>query len=642
METRSASNKKINEYALPAVVVEKPHPKRQRILLPEPLNLPNAIVSQTLDPPNVKKPSPTNNTLSSPKIDECYASDIYEYLHAMEKKRRPIVDYMEKVQKEITAPMRAMLMDWLVEVAEDYQLLPDTLHLSVSYIDRFLSINSMSKTRFQLLGVSSLFIASKYEEIDPPYVDQFCDVTENTFNEEEVIKMEADILKSLQFEMGNPTVNTFLKIFIGVASENQKTSNLQIEYLGSYLAELSLLDYDCLRFLPSIVAASVIFLARFIITPEVHPWSFVLRKCSGYESVELKECVLILYDLFLSRKAGSSKAVREKYKHQKMETRAAAKRKATAAPTIVVEKQHPKRQRVVLGELPNSTNLIVPETQNPHRQKLQCRRNPNAKKPIPTNNTLSSPQIGESYVSDIDEYLRSMETKRRPMVDYIEKVQKVVTANMRAILVDWLVDVAEEYKLLSETLHLSVLYIDRFLSVNHVNKLRLQLLGVSSMLVASKYEEINPPRVDKFCSITDNTYKKAEVVKMEAEILKSLNFELGNPTAITFLRRFLGVASEKQKTPNLKVEFLACYLAELSLLDYDCVRFLPSVVAASVVFLARFIIWPEVHPWTSSLCEFSGYKSVELKECVLILHDLYFSRKAASFQSVREKYKQHK
>lgn len=59
------------------------------------------------------------------------------------------------------------------------------------------------------------------------------------------------------------------------------------------------------------------------------------------------------------------------------------------------------------------------------------------------------------------------------MVDYIEKVQKIVTPTMRAILVDWLVEVAVEYKLLSDTLHLSVSYIDRFLSVNPVTKSRL-------------------------------------------------------------------------------------------------------------------------------------------------------------------------
>uniref|UniRef100_A0A0R0K7Q6 B-like cyclin n=1 Tax=Glycine max TaxID=3847 RepID=A0A0R0K7Q6_SOYBN len=306
-----------------------------------------------------------------------------------------------------------------------------------------------------------------------------------------------------------------------------------------------------------------------------------------------------------------------------METRAAAKRKANAAIVVVVEKQHPKRQRVVLGELPNLQNLIVSKIQNPRKEKLQCRKNPNANKPSPTNNTLSSPQLDGSYVSDIHEYLREMEMqkKRRPMVNYIEKFQKIVTPTMRGILVDWLVEVAEEYKLLSDTLHLSVSYIDRFLSVN---------------------PETDPPSVDEFCSITDNTYDKAEVVKMEADILKSLKFEMGNPTVSTFLRRYANVASDVQKTPNSQIEHLGSYIGELSLLDYDCLRFLPSIVAASVIFLAKFIIWPEVHPWTSSLCECSGYKPAELKECVLILHDLYLSRKAASFKAVREKYKHQK
>ena len=68
---------------------------------------------------------------------------------------------------------------------------------------------------------------------------------------------------------------------------------------------------------------------------------------------------------------------------------------------------------------------------------------------------------------------------------YIEKVQKDVTVNMRGVLVDWLVEVAEEYKLLSDTLYLTISYIDRFLSVNLTNRQRLQLLGVSSMLIAS-------------------------------------------------------------------------------------------------------------------------------------------------------------
>ena len=77
------------------------------------------------------------------------------------------------------------------------------------------------------------------------------------------------------------------------------------------------------------------------------------------------------------------------------------------------------------------------------------------------------------------------EVKRRPIADYIEKVQKDVSVNMRAILVDWLVEVAEEYKLLPYSLYLTISYIDRYLSVNVLNRQRLQLLGVSSMLIAA-------------------------------------------------------------------------------------------------------------------------------------------------------------
>ena len=78
-----------------------------------------------------------------------------------------------------------------------------------------------------------------------------------------------------------------------------------------------------------------------------------------------------------------------------------------------------------------------------------------------------------------------VEQRRRSRSDYIEAVQADVTAHMRSILVDWLVEVAEEYKLVSNTLYLTVSYIDRFLSANALNRQRLQLLDVFAMLVAS-------------------------------------------------------------------------------------------------------------------------------------------------------------
>ncbi|KAF2536859.1 hypothetical protein F2Q68_00022843 [Brassica cretica] len=91
------------------------------------------------------------------------------------------------------------------------------------------------------------------------------------------------------------------------------------------------------------------------------------------------------------------------------------------------------------------------------------------------------------YVTEIFVYLRQLEVKEksRSLIDYIDRVQKNVTPNMRGVLVDWLVEVTEEYKLLSDTLYLTVSYIDRFLSLQTINRQKLQLLGVSFMLIAS-------------------------------------------------------------------------------------------------------------------------------------------------------------
>ncbi|XVF64139.1 hypothetical protein PTKIN_Ptkin09bG0143700 [Pterospermum kingtungense] len=170
------------------------------------------------------------------------------------------------------------------------------------------------------------------------------------------------------------------------------------------------------------------------------------------------------------------------------------------------------------------------------------------------------------------------------------------------------------------------------------------LISMNISIKRRKYEEINPSNVEDFFYITDNTYTKDEVVKMEADILKSLKFELGNPTVKTFLRRFSRIAQEDCKVRKLSIsrggdalqlEFLGYYLAELSLLDYGCVKFLPSMIAASVIFLARFILKPKRHPWCSIMQQYSGYKASDLKECVLIIHDLYLSRRGATLQAFK-------
>ncbi|KAL6013227.1 Cyclin [Asimina triloba] len=301
-------------------------------------------------------------------------------------------------------------------------------------------------------------------------------------------------------------------------------------------------------------------------------------------------------------------------------TRAAAKKRAASAAALqsLEEQAQPTRKkRVVLGELPNLSNASQELVVEVEATKRKLRPAKKERKPAPdVKANADDPQMCLPYAKDIYEYLRSMEieSKRRPLPNFIEAVQKDVTATMRAILVDWLVEVAEEYKLVSDTLYLTISYIDRFLSLNTLNRQRLQLLGVSCMLIASKYEEISPPHVEDFCYITDNTYTKDEVVNMESEVLRFLKFEMGSPTIKTFLRYnqmpvtsvmpyfwilfplIAGHITFLQFT-DLKLEFLGNYLAELSLLDYICVRFMPSIIAASVVFLSRLTIHPKTHPW---------------------------------------------
>jgi cyclin B len=114
---------------------------------------------------------------------------------------------------------------------------------------------------------------------------------------------------------------------------------------------------------------------------------------------------------------------------------------------------------------------------------------------------------------------------------------------MRAILVDWLIEVHFKFKLLPETLFLTINLIDRYLDKAPVHRTKLQLVGAASMLIASKYEEIYAPEVKDFVFITDKAYTKEEILKMEYSILSLLNFNVCTPSAYRFLERFSKVAN---------------------------------------------------------------------------------------------------
>ncbi|XP_013985231.2 cyclin-A1 isoform X2 [Salmo salar] len=236
------------------------------------------------------------------------------------------------------------------------------------------------------------------------------------------------------------------------------------------------------------------------------------------------------------------------------------------------------------------------------------------------------------YSEDIHKHLRKSEIKCHPKSGYMRK-QPDITNCMRVILVDWLVEVGQEYKLCGETIYLAVNYMDRFLSCMSVLRGKLQLVGTAALLLAAKYEEIYPPEVDDFVYITDDTYTKKQLLRMEHFLLKVLAFDMTVPTTHQFLRHFLTVQAVCFKT-----ESLALYVAELSMLEVDpFLHYFPSVVAAAAFCLANYTLNRSL--WPDTLYTFTGYTLAEIAPCLKDLHKLYLSAYSRPQQAIREKYK---
>ncbi|KAL5575904.1 hypothetical protein UlMin_017603 [Ulmus minor] len=186
-------------------------------------------------------------------------------------------------------------------VSKEYKLGPDTLYLTVDMIDRFLSFIYIEKQRLQLLGVACMLIASKYEEICGPRVEDFCFITYNNYSREEVIKMESEVLNLLHFQLSIPTTETFLRFLQAAQSSNK----------------LTLVDYSFLNFLLSLVVAFDVFLARWTLIQSDHPWNYTLEHYTSYKASQLKTTIIAMEDLQQNTNGYSLNAIREKYKQLK-------------------------------------------------------------------------------------------------------------------------------------------------------------------------------------------------------------------------------------------------------------------------------------------------------------------------------------
>lgn len=240
-----------------------------------------------------------------------------------------------------------------------------------------------------------------------------------------------------------------------------------------------------------------------------------------------------------------------------------------------------------------------------------------------------NPSMATSYVNDMYECLRETEQENMVNPSYMAN-QPHINMKMRAILVDWLVEAHSKFKMHAETLFLAIWVIDRYLELRQVRRSRLQLVGITALLIAAKYEEIYPPELKELVYITDRAYSKQDILTMEASILSALEFRLTVPTIHTFVCRFVKAAHA-----DTTMIQMTCYLAERCLQEYSMIRFLPSTIAAAVVMISRKSL--RRHPWSPTLLHYTGYDEDDLAACVREIES-FMNDAASNLTAVRRKY----
>ena len=244
---------------------------------------------------------------------ECveYIQPIYKYLHEIEDNLQGKNEYLGKIQTDINEKMRAILIDWLVEVHSKFRLLPETLFLTCNIIDRYLDKEPVKRDRLQLVGVTAMLLASKYEEIYSPQVKDFVYITDKAYTCKDILDMEHKILQVLEFNLTVVSPLCFLTRYTKLSGVDQMCWNL-----SRYLLELPLIHYKMLKYSPAHLATAALFLAIKILKYDFK-WTKELQKHFKHSQTSITPCAKDLYILLLNSGKTSLKAVYKKYSSPK-------------------------------------------------------------------------------------------------------------------------------------------------------------------------------------------------------------------------------------------------------------------------------------------------------------------------------------
>merc|ERR1719383_699102 len=247
-------------------------------------------------------------TAGDPAQHAEYALQTFQYY----KNREAVFtvpSYIE-AQNEITEAMRGILVDWLVEVQESFELNHETLYTAVKLTDLYLSKKQVKKEDLQLVGATAALIACKIDERLPPLVDDFLYVCDDAYTRDELMKLERKMLNVVGFDLGYSLSYRFLRRYGRVCKVS-----MPVLTLARYILETSLMEYSLnIETSESKLAAAAMVLA--LTMKDITGYKATLEYYSGYKLTDLNNIVQKLLKMLQRPAKENLKTIRSKYSHQ--------------------------------------------------------------------------------------------------------------------------------------------------------------------------------------------------------------------------------------------------------------------------------------------------------------------------------------
>ena len=155
-------------------------------------------------------------------------------------------DYFEIKQTDINERMRAILIDWLIGVIFKFHMREQTLYMTVNIIDRFLCKCPLKKDNLQLLGITALFIAGKYEEIYPPDLKNYIKLCDSHITEDDIFNLEDSILLALNFNLVFHSSLWFYECYVNQLKIDETC--IEAYYFGLQFLNLMMLEFSTLKY----------------------------------------------------------------------------------------------------------------------------------------------------------------------------------------------------------------------------------------------------------------------------------------------------------------------------------------------------------------------------------------------------------